>query len=87
MEDFGAAARRLLAELDRRTHERNRAWERPFAPNEFTGGAVYVVRCQREAGRAKPSPQLSASLFARRPWAANDNSRIHALPSNSVRVP
>src|SRR5690606_12588413 len=85
-EDFGAAAQRLLAKLDERARKNKKVGERPYAPNRSTGGAVYVVRCQREAGSANPSPQLSASL-TRRPWVANDNRKIHALPSNSVRVP
>lgn len=88
MEDLGAAAQRLLAKLDERARKNKRVGERPYAPNRSTGGAVYVVRCQREAGSADPSPQLSASLFARRPWVGvNDNERVHLALTYSVEVP
>jgi len=76
MEDFGAAARRLLAKMDERARKTNRAWELPYAPTSF-GGAVSLVRSQGEAGSAKPSPQLSASLFARTPWVAANDNRAH----------
>jgi len=84
-ETIADAARRLLQQMDAR---KTRAWERPFAPKEFTGGAgILAIAPKRESGLNVP--QIPTPSLARRAWIAdNQNEIVHLVPlSNLVREP